>query len=598
METLQIEVGQARDTLNLLRDLIQQQRYSLQHEGDHQLEGHLATWEELLTRVQLEIARERSAQLSRLYEFGQSINASLDWEQTIEAIIDAVVTLTGAERGMLILVDDGELSTHVTRNATGEAFTPTELQFSHSIVRRALESGKPLLTSNAQLDPRFKGSESIVAYGLRSILCTPLYHQETPLGAIYLENRARAGIFTQNDLLTLTAFANQATTAMVNAQVYAETNRALRANLEQLHTLQEMGRQLNASLNFDHVMQQSIQWATVAVEAGAGALGLIAEEGIRWVAQVGQPHPETHSVNQSLYQRKPSYHPEQLIVPLLREGRPMGIYYLEAGERLFTANDLDLVLRVANHAAIAVENARLYEALRLANQAKSEFVSLVSHELRTPMTSIRGYADMLNKGMVGDLSPQQQEFIEAIRRNVERMRILVSDLLDVSRIETGRLKLAPREFDLEEALDAAIDIIHESLEQKQQVFICDLPQSLPPVLADPDRITQVLINLLGNATKYTPHGGTVAVRAWISSEEPDFVRCAIIDTGIGISQEDQRQLFTKFFRSENPAIREQPGTGLGLVIAKSLIELQGGRIWLESEADKGSSFFFTIPLAP
>lgn len=598
METLQVNIGQARETLALLRNLIHQQRLALGNGIDPlSLESHMSSWEDLLSRTQVEILFERSSQLHMLYEVSRDLNATLDWEETIETVIDAVVQLTGAERGMLILMEDGAIEIKVLRNSTGEPFSEADLQFSRSIVYSAIERGHAILTSNAQIDPRFKGSESIFAYGLRSILCAPLIFQGESLGAIYLENRARSGAFSQDDLSTLTAFANQATTALVNARMHSQTDRALQERLSELTMLQDMVRDLNTTLNYDRVMEQSLKWAMIAAKAKSGALGIIAEEGIRWTAEIGEPHTEDRAASLALRQRAASFHQERLIVPLLREGRPIGVFYLLAGERRFTHTDLDLVNRIADHAAIAVENARLYEALRQANLAKSEFVSLVSHELRTPMTSIRGYADMLNKGLVGDLNDQQREFAEAIRRNVERMRVLVSDLLDISRIESGRLRLTLQSLTLGETLREALQTVGELFEEKQQIFIQDLPETLPQVFADTNRITQVLTNLLSNASKYTPRGGTIAIRAWVSDDEPLFVHCAVIDTGCGISAEDQQRLFVKFFRSDDPAVREQPGTGLGLAIARNLLEMHGGRIWVESEKGKGSTFFFSLPIA-
>ncbi len=285
-----------------------------------------------------------------------------------------------------------------------------------------------------------------------------------------------------------------------------------------------------------------------------------------------------------------------MISVLLKVGdRTIGVLCVgnRVSARPISGHDRQLLLALADYAAIAVENARLYEGVRQADRAKSEFVSFVSHELRTPMTSIRGYADMLIKGMCGPLTSQQEQFVHTIHSNAMRMQILVSDLLDVSRIETGHMRLEIKSVDLMSALEDALQATQGQIEARSQQLTVKVPEDLPPVHADPARLTQILINLLSNAYKYTPEGGKIRVRAW---QQNGFVHCAVSDTGIGISPDDQAKLFTKFFRSEDPAAQEMPGTGLGLCIVKNLVELQGGQIEVESQLEQGTTFAFTLPV--
>lgn len=599
MERLKTSAGQANEKLVELQKAIRQQRVAvLNGSSREELAGYLEHWEKLIGELQADLRLEKSAQLHLLYEASHTINASLDWRHTLQSVLDAVILLADAERGMLILMDDNNaLQVELSSTNTGEEFTEEDVKFSYSVVEQTLQRGRPILTSNAQLDPRFQDSTSIMAYGVRSILCAPLIHQGNPLGVVYLDNRARAGVFTQEDVATLAAFANQAASALANAQEHKKTDQVLAERVRELTILQEMARDLNTNLKFDRVMERSISWAIAAAGVEAGALGLIAEEGIRWVAKIGAIAPENMSVMRSIYTHKPISDEKRMILPLLRDERPIGALYLVAEERGIRPHKLEFVLRVADHIAIAVENARLYEALRQANQAKSEFVSIVSHELRAPMTSLKGYTDMLRNGKLGSLSTQQQEFVDAIRRNTQRMELLVSDLTDISRIETGQLSISPRAITFSEALDEAVETVRDLSEAKQQTLTLDMWNGLPSAHADKARLIQALINLLSNAIKYTPYGGSIAVRVWLSSDEPDFIRCAITDSGVGISPQDQVQLFTKFFRAADPQVREQPGTGLGLAITKNLVEMHGGRIWVESALGKGSTFYFTVPIA-
>jgi signal transduction histidine kinase len=600
MNKLHIDVDRARRSVDQLIDLIHIQRHAVEtgRLTRMELSDQLRELEDALVELQEQAVLERSERLNLLYEVSQTLNASLDWEETVETVIDAVIGVTGAERGMLVLLQDGRLKISVTRNATDQPFSERDLRFSQSVVRQALDRGKPLLTSNAQVDPRFQGSESIIAYGLRSILCAPLICQGEPLGVIYVENRAQAGVFTQDDLSVLAAFTNQAAIALANAHLHYQTDQALAKRVDELTLLQEMARDLNGRLDFDHVMKRSVVWAVTASDAEVGGIGLLSRTGVRWEAQEGDIAPDAKTVRRALTRRTVEWSPREMYLPLLRERRPVGILYLRAAEeRSFSKETLQFVERLASNVAIAVENVRLYEALQETNQTKSEFVSLVSHELRTPMTSIRGYSEMLSKGIVGELNPRQQQFVEVILRNVGRMRVLVNDLLDLSRIEAGRLRLEPEAVSLEEAVEGAYETLGDQLQEKKQRFVAELPEQLPKVFADPDRLTQILINLMSNAVKYTPEGGRVVVRSEATAVEQGMIHCAVRDTGVGISQEDQKQLFTKFFRSEDPEVREQPGTGLGLAITKSLVELHGGDIWVRSRKGRGTTVAFTLPVA-
>jgi signal transduction histidine kinase len=241
--------------------------------------------------------------------------------------------------------------------------------------------------------------------------------------------------------------------------------------------------------------------------------------------------------------------------------------------------------------------------VQAANEAKSEFVSFVAHELKNPMTSIKGYTELLAGGKVGAINEMQANFLHTIRSNVERMSTLVSDLNDNSKIEAGRLRLDFKAVAVPEVVDEVIRSTRRQIEDKKQTVDFALPEFLPTVWADRTRVGQVLTNLVSNAHKYTPEDGQIIVGGEESSNQWDpegaarVVHLWVSDSGIGISAEDQPKIFGKYFRSEDQKAREAPGTGLGLNITKSLVEMQGGRIWFESEFRKGTTFHFTVPVA-
>jgi len=227
-------------------------------------------------------------------------------------------------------------------------------------------------------------------------------------------------------------------------------------------------------------------------------------------------------------------------------------------------------------------------------QAKTDFVSFVSHELRTPMTSIKGYTDLLLKGAVGKLSDQQQHFLGVVRSNVDRMADLVSDLLDISRIEAGRLMLSFEAVDVAQVVYEVSESVAETVKQRGLTLQIDVSPGLPQIRADRNRVIQALLNFVSNAYRYTPAGGTIRVSAHAVS---DMVQVDVTDTGIGIPQEEQKRIFERYYRVDHPTVRQQAGTGLGLPIAKSLIEMHGGKLWLRSKVDQGSTFSFTLPIA-
>jgi len=229
------------------------------------------------------------------------------------------------------------------------------------------------------------------------------------------------------------------------------------------------------------------------------------------------------------------------------------------------------------------------------NRAKSAFVSIVSHELRTPMTAVKGFVDIMLKGVAGPVSDDQRRYLHIVRSNIDRLTALVNDLLDLSHIETGRMRLDFERVSLHDVVADVLRTLYARVGEKGHTLDVQVPPALPPVRADASRLTQILINLIGNAVAYTPPGGriTVAARA-----DDRFAVVEVSDTGVGIAPGDQQRVFERFFRADDAAVREAKGTGLGLPIVQSLVELHGGRIWVHSEGvpGKGSTFSFTLPL--
>jgi signal transduction histidine kinase len=231
------------------------------------------------------------------------------------------------------------------------------------------------------------------------------------------------------------------------------------------------------------------------------------------------------------------------------------------------------------------------------DRLKSEFVATVSHELRTPMTAIKGYVDILTMGAAGALQENQLHFLEIVHNNIERLNSLVDDLLDISRIEAGRVTLNPQSVNMREVAE---DVIAETLRRSQQenkpmALSLDAPTKLSPVMGDGERIRQIIGNLVDNAFNYTPSNGTIRIN--IRQQNGDL-QIDVQDNGVGIAPEDQGRVFERFFRGEHPLVLATPGTGLGLPIVRQLVEMHRGRIWMNSTGipGEGSTFSFTLPI--
>jgi len=228
------------------------------------------------------------------------------------------------------------------------------------------------------------------------------------------------------------------------------------------------------------------------------------------------------------------------------------------------------------------------------DRMKTEFVSQVSHELRTPLTAIKGFTELLLDGDAGEVNEEQQEYLDIVKSNVDRLVALINDLLDISRIESGRIKLEVAPIDVPPLIHSVVATLRPLLEGKQQTLTTTVQPDLPTGMGDRDRVVQVVTNLVSNAHKYTQAGGTISVTA---EQRGEFLRVGVKDNGMGIPEEDIPKLFTRFFRVDSSLTREIGGTGLGLSIVKSIVELQGGTVSVESQLGVGSTFAFTMPVA-
>ena len=561
-----------------------------------------------LTHLAEDLAQgEEQGRLAALYRVSSILGGSLNLNEVLNQVMDAVIELTHAERGFLVLItpESGELVLRAARNFVGESLSEENMQISRTVIDSVIRTGNGVVTTNAQEDPRFERQESVIAFALRSILCAPLRSRGNIIGAVFVDNRVQTGLFDEADLSMLNAFAAQAAVTIENAHLYTQTDQILAARVEELETLSQVDRELNQSLELDHIVDMTLEWAKRGAHASGGWIALFERDGAT-LARASAPDrgvylsPSEPVVAQTLANGTPVAFPPsaeegvpaRLAIPL-QTSHPLGIMVVEASEP-FSEEAAKFLGRLASRASSAIENARLFQAVQDANQAKSKFVSVVSHELRIPMTSIKGYTDLLLQGMIGPVTDSQRNFLEVIKNNVERMRVLVSDLSDISRIETGRLRLENAATPVHGLVDQVVKGLQPKIEEKEQTLQVNVPETLPQCYADPNRVIQVLNNLVSNAWKYTPGGGQISVNA---RENGQHLYVEVVDNGLGIGEEDQAKVFSQFFRSEDEKVRAETGWGLGLNVTKQLVELMGGEIGFKSQLGEGSTFWFTLPVA-
>ena len=604
------ELASARHTLDLLSGQVRSGRIE-----DDFMMRQFSKLGNLLERMQEERKAQQSAErFETLYEVTRILGTSLDLQTVLDQVMDAVIQLTGAERGFLMLRDDdGDLAVKAARNLDQQTLGSEEFKYSRSITGHVLDNGEAVLTTNAVEDPRFKEQISVMTQSLRSIMATPLRARGRVIGVAYVENRVVAGLFSDDDLTTMETLAGQASIAIDNALLFNETDEKLAQRVDELQLLRRIDRQLSEKLDPDDAMLFTLETACRIAEADAGHLGLV-QGTPPCIFATHQYHSETASSDVEVYldaiypRAWKAIHDRQtvsfdsgqyglhtvLILPVLRENEAIGVVALRREDgNPFTADQRDLLERIVSRAAVTIENARLYAEVQAADRAKSEFVGIVAHDLKAPMTGIQGYADLLLMAP-DNLTEKQQHFLQQIRDTVDRMNMLVADLSDITRVESGQFLMDEMSVDVAAAVETVRNMVQIDMDKRQHNFGVNVPDDLPPVWTDYYRLLQVLTNLLTNACKYTPDGGQVRLDVVQHDERVHF---SVSDTGIGLSEEQLANLGTKFWRAEDEFTRSQPGTGLGFSITARLVEQMGSEITVDSTIGEGSTFAFSVAIA-
>jgi signal transduction histidine kinase len=564
-----------------------------------------------------------------------------DIQPVFDAIAANAARLCDAVNGLVIRFDGQLLHVAAHHNVDPERLAAVSQAYPRRPSRGAL-SGRAILTRavvhvpDVSSDPEYT-LPAATTIGYRSVLAVPMMHEGVARGTI-LVARDVVAPFSDAHISLIQTFADQAVIAIENVRLFTELEARthdLTRSVGELRALGEVGQAISSTLDLKTVLSTIAARATQLSDTDAGVIyeydeqrevflpratehleGEIVEtmlatpvrKGEGATGQLAEAHepiqlpdilaaPAESRVRAALVR---GGYRALLAVPLVREDHLIGgLTVIRKATGEFTPEVIDLMRTFATQSALAIQNARLFREiedksrqLEVASRHKSEFLANMSHELRTPLNAIIGFSEVLGERMFGELNEKQEEYLKDIHASGQHLLSLINDILDLSKIEAGRMELELTDFDLPTAMENALTLVRERAGRRGIALHQAVDARLGQIRGDERKIKQVLLNLLSNALKFTPEGGRVDVRATLSD---GMAEVSVTDTGVGIAPADQEAVFEEF-RQVGTADKKVEGTGLGLTLSRKFIELHGGRIWVQSQVDVGSTFTFTIPV--
>jgi GAF domain-containing protein len=574
-------------------------------------------------------AKRRIDELSTFHDIVLRLNEPLELNVVLDTITESALKLIEATN-LHIYLYDSESQTFSKGSALwrdGRRTAAVKEVRSDGLTATVVQKGHPIVINDASNHALFL-SETASRWGIHAIAGFPLKHGDKIIGA-FTVTFLNPHTFSEDELLLLNLLAEQAAVAIRNARSFSDSQRRLR----DMSALVDMAKQVTGNLKLQSVLQTTVQILQGLLNARASTITMLSDDGEALLvkAAVGI-NPEFMNSrmklsegisgvvvrNSELVYIRDSYTDPDflffddvvrslLVVPLIIRDEPIGTLTIDSDRpHAFTESDRQLMTIAAAQVSVAISNARLfeeledraaelavaYDELKESDRLKDELVQNVSHELRTPLTFVKGYVDLLMDGDAGLLQPAQQEYLQIVSDKTDDITRIIEDIITLQRIDSGNLQVEL--LPMADLLKTAVTN-HRLVAVKKGLSIsCTTPLGqLGLVHIDKGRINQVLDNLIGNAFKFSPDGGSIHLSLL---EDEENVLISVVDEGIGMSAEKHRRIFERFYQIDGSSRRRFGGTGIGLAIVKRIIDAHQGEIWVESEINKGSAFFFTLPI--
>ncbi len=531
--------------------------------------------------------------LEAVHAITTTLTASLDIDEIVLKTLELVAGVIGARRGSLLIRDPmREALIYRAVLTEPEGVIATDKPFDlppGNMVQWTMEHEQGVVIADVCNDERWLNTGPQSNH-IRSFIAVPLLAADVPLGVLML-NHSEPGFFNEGHLRLLSTIASEVAIAVHNAELYNFIN-------EQATRLAELLQAQREETGKNRAILESVAEGVLVLDEQDTIV--LFNQAASQVLQIA----DTIIVGQSL--RRMAEHGDAAgqmrVLPLytaLVEGIAGARQHSDPINRLLElpGQTIDLTFTPVttpdgDRLGVAVVLRDITREIE-SDKAKREFIATVSHELRTPLTSVKGYIDLLLLGTAGPISEMQQSFLQVVKSNADRLNGLVEDLLEISRLENGKLTLNIKPLHIRDLINDIAALLRTETERKRMQLVLEIEPTLPLIEADGKRISQVLTNLLSNAHKYTRDGGEITVRVY---RRDALIQVDVSDTGVGIPPDELSKMFSRFFRSNNSLKDEVGGTGLGLSIAKSFVELHGGTMWVTSELNVGSTFSFTLPI--
>jgi len=562
--------------------------------------------------------------------------STFDLQTVLDALVDSSSRLCDAYDSIILLRNGDTLN-------LAAHYGPIPVDFRNWAITRGWVSGRAFLDREPVHIPDLAAAEEFpdgrnmaLRLGFRTTLSVPLLREDVSIGVITIR-RSAGKPFTEKQIDLVKTFADQAVIAIENVRLFDEVQartRDLTESLQQQTATADVLKVISRStFDLQTVLQTLVESAARLCDADSATItrqkdGIFyraeaygySQEFIDYVRTVPIEPERGSAIGRALLEARVIHIPDVnadpdytwveaqrlggfralLGVPMLRDGVAIGALALTRSEpRPFTDKQIELVSTFADQAAIAIENVRLFDEiqdksrqLEVASQHKSQFLANMSHELRTPLNAILGYTELMADGIYGQLPEKTMGVLKRLESNGRHLLGLINDVLDLSKIEAGQLVLELTDYSLQDIAQTVRSTLEPLAADKKLAFKVEVAPKLPPGHGDGRRLTQVLINLVGNAIKFTDAGEVVITGG---ATDGSF-HLSVRDTGPGISAADQARLFQEFQQANNAITRKKGGTGLVLAISKRIIEMHGGKIWVESQVGQGSTFSFTLPV--